>query len=68
MQASMNRCAQPNGWYGARPQLKRDLLARSAMRSSLFLVAFVLATSSAIAGAQDYSPRHGFWMGAGLSD
>ncbi len=26
MQASVNRCTQPIGWYGARPQLKRDPL------------------------------------------
>ena len=36
------------------------------MRSSLLLFALVLSSSSAIAVAQDYEPRHGFWMGAGL--
>ena len=36
------------------------------MRSSLLLFALVLSSPSAIAVAQDYSPRHGFWMGGGL--
>ena len=36
------------------------------MRSSLLLFALALSSSSAIAVAQDYEPRHGFWMGAGL--
>ena len=36
------------------------------MRTSLLLLALVLSSSSVIAVAQDYSPRHGFWMGAGL--
>jgi len=36
------------------------------MRSSLLLFALVLSSPSAIAVAQDYAPRHGFWMGGGL--
>ena len=70
MQASVNRCTQPIGSYGARPHLKRDPLGRSAMRRSLFLVALLLSTRWAIAGAQDYE-RHGGWfefnLGAGLA-
>ena len=36
------------------------------MRSSLLLFALVLSSRPAIAVAQDYEPRHGFWIGAGL--
>jgi hypothetical protein len=36
------------------------------MRNLLLLFALVLSIPSAIAAAQGYSPRHGFWMGAGL--
>lgn len=36
------------------------------MRSSLLLCALLVSRPSAIAVAQDYSPRHGFWMGTGL--
>ena len=36
------------------------------MRSSLLLCALLVSSPSAIAVAQDYSPRHGFWMGTGL--
>jgi len=52
--------------WALRPQLKRDPLGGSAMRRSLFLFALVLSSRSASAVAQDYEPRHGFWMGGGL--
>src|SRR2546430_15768850 len=38
----------------------------STMRRSLLLFALVLSSFSAIAVAQDYSPRQGFWGEAGL--
>ena len=38
----------------------------STMRSSVLLFALVLSSFSAIAVAQDYSPRQGFWGEAGL--
>src|SRR5207302_9835113 len=45
--------------------MKRRRSTMHAIRS-LLLFALVLSSSSAIAVAQDYSPRHGFWGEAGL--
>lgn len=36
------------------------------VRGAPVLIAFLLSSSWAIAVAQDYEPRHGFWIGAGL--
>ncbi len=47
-------------------QLRGDSLGGRAIRGAPVLIAFLLSSSWAIAVAQDYEPRHGFWMGAGL--
>jgi len=69
MHAIVNGATQPAGPYGAAAPLcflSTRSTSGSALRSSLLLFALVLSSSSAIAVAQDYEPRHGFWMGAGL--
>jgi len=47
-------------------QLRGDSLGGRAIRGAPVLIAFLLSSSWAIAVAQDYEPRHGFWIGAGL--
>ena len=69
MHAIVNGATQPAGPYGAAAPLcflSTRSTSGSALRSSLLLFALVLSSFSAIAVAQDYSPRHGFWAGAGL--
>jgi hypothetical protein len=36
------------------------------MRGAQFLIALLFSNPWAVAVAQDYEPRHGFWIGAGL--
>ena len=61
MHAIVNGATQPVGPYGAAAPL---FLLSS--RYTVLLFALVLSSFSAIAVAQDYSPRQGFWGEAGL--
>src|SRR5437879_13928277 len=69
MHAIVNGATQSAGPYAAAAPLfflSSSSRSGSAMRRSVLLFALWLSSSSAIAVAQDYSPRHGFWGEAGL--
>src|SRR5256885_12370532 len=69
MHAIVNVAPQSAGPYGTAAPLfflSSRSTGGSTMPSSLLLFALALSTLPAIAVAQDYSPRPGFWGEAGL--